>query len=116
MTANNESNDVKRVHGGMTAWVFMGERGQYPMGVWSSLDAAHKYIHDEQLSGSLTAYEVDTPIYDWAKETGVFKPGKDQHRSIKFKQTFTNQYQEHYNFTDGHCKVLGNPRCFEDEA
>lgn len=103
------------VHGGMRVWVFMGERGQYPMAIWSSLDEAHKYIHDEQLTGSLTVYEVDVPVYDWAKDTGLFKPGKDQHRSVKFKQTFTNQYQEHYNFVLGFSKNLGNPRNFEDQ-
>ena len=106
---------AEQVHGGMRVWVFMGERGQYPMGVWSSLDAAHKYIHDQQLTGSLTAYEVDWPAYDLAIKTGRFKPGKDQHRSVKFRQTFSNQHQEHYNFRDGHCQALGNPMNFEEQ-
>jgi hypothetical protein len=107
-------NTEPRVYGGMTVWVFMGERGSFPMGVWSSLDLAHRYLHDEQLSGSLTKYEVDVPVYDWAKETGRFKPSKDQQRSLKFRQTFNNQYQEHYIFKDGHCQVLGNPKYAEE--
>jgi hypothetical protein len=106
----------EKAYGGMAVWVFMGEKGTHPMGVWSSLDAAHKYIHDNQLTGSLTRYEADVPIYDWAKDTGAFKPSKDQQRSVKFKQTFSNRYQEHYNFREGHCSALGNPRNFEDES
>ncbi len=105
---------ASHVYGGMRVWVFMGERGQHPMAVWSSLDAAHKFIHDEQLSGSLTCYEVDVPIYEWAIKTDRFKPTRDQHRSLKFRQTFSNQHQEHYNFRDGHCAALGTPRNFED--
>ena len=115
MTTAN-THQPEHVHGGMTVWIFMGDRGQYPMAVWSSLDAAHKFIHDEQLSGSLTAYFVDIPVYEWAKKTGKFKPGKDQQRSVKFRQTFSNKYQEHYNFTNGYCAALGNPRNFEDQS
>jgi hypothetical protein len=106
----------KPPHGGMQVWVFMGERGTVPMGVWAALDTAHKYIHDEQLSGSLTAYELDVPIYEAAIDSGKFKPNRDQHRSLKFRQTFNNQYQEHYTFREGHCAALGTPRNFEDQA
>jgi hypothetical protein len=105
----------EHVHGGMTVWVFIGEKGTNPMGIWSSLDAAHKYIHDEQLSGSLTAFEVNQPVYDWAIKTGRFKPKQDQHRSLKFRQTFSNQYQEHYSFREGHCAALGTPKHFEEQ-
>jgi hypothetical protein len=107
------SERTPRVYGGMTIWVFIGERGTNPMGVWSSLDAAHKYIHDETLSGSLTAFELDQPVYDWAIKTGKFKPKHDQHRSLKFRQTFNNQFQEHYAFKEGRCDTLGTPRNFE---
>jgi hypothetical protein len=110
-----DESGAPRVFGGMTVWVFMGERGAYPMAIWSSLDEAHKYIHDELLSGSLTRYEVDVPVYQWAINSGKFKPTKDQHRSLKFRQTFNNQYQEHYNFRDGFCQALGTPRHFEDQ-
>jgi len=113
---NAEADELKKSYGGMIVWVFMGDKGTCPMAVWSSLDQAHRYLHDQQLSGSLTRYEVDVPIYDWAKDTGVFKPKLDQQRSIKFKQTFSNQYQEHYTFRDGHCGALGNPRYVEDEG
>ena len=103
------------IHGGMTVWVFTGEKGTNPMGIWSTLDAAHKYIHDEQLSGSLTAFEVDQPVYEWAIKTDRFKPKQDQHRSLKFRQTFSNQYQEHYTFKEGHCAALGTPKNFEEQ-
>jgi len=66
------------------------------------------------LSGSLTRYDVDVPIYDWAKDTGLFKPKNDQQRSLKFKQAFNNQFQENYSFRDGHCGALGNPKNFEN--
>ena len=105
--------DAPLAVGGMLVWVFMGDKGHFPMGVWSSLALAHRYIHDEQLTGSLTCYEVNTPIYDWAIAMGHFKPSKDQHRSVKFRQTFSNQFQEHYRFTDGHCAALGNPQYAE---
>ena len=101
------------VYGGQTIWVFMGERGTCPMGVWSSLDAAHKYLHDELLSGALVEYNLDEPIYEVAKNSGKFKPSKDQQRSLKFRQTFNWQFQPHYTFRDGHCEQLGTPKCFE---
>ncbi|HYG76046.1 MAG TPA: hypothetical protein VEK08_13660 [Planctomycetota bacterium] len=112
---DDEEEAPPEARGGMMVWVFMGQHGTVPMGVWSSLDAAHKYIHDQQLTGSLTRYEVDVPIYDWAKDNGLFKPKNDQQRSIKFKQTFHNHYQEHYTFKEGHCGALGNPRNFEEQ-
>jgi len=99
----------------MRVWVFMGDKGHFPMGVWSTLNLAHRYIHDQQLTGSLTAYELDYPAYDWAIDTGKFKPSKDQHRSLKFRQTFSNQHQEHYTFREGHCAALGNPQYATDE-
>ncbi|HYF50566.1 MAG TPA: hypothetical protein VEJ63_14235 [Planctomycetota bacterium] len=105
----------ERAHSGMQVWVFMGEKGQYPMGVWSSLPLAHRYIHDQALTGSLTAYELDLPAYEAAINSGQFKPSKDQHRSHKFRQTFSNRYQEHYNFREGHCASLGNPQYATDE-
>jgi len=101
------------IYGGQTIWIFMGERGTCPMGAWSTLDAAHKYIHDELLSGVLIAYEADSPIYEAAKASGKFKPSRDQQRSLKFRQTFNHQFQEHYLFKDGHCEKLGTPNCFE---
>ena len=113
---NDDPNTPTSAYGGMSVWIFMGDKGTCPMAIWSSLDAAHKYIHDNQLSGALTRYEVDVPIYDWAKDSGAFKPSKDQQRSVKFRQTFSNQYQEHYNFREGHCAALGTPRNFEDES
>jgi hypothetical protein len=109
------STPTSEPHGGMVVWVFMGDKGQFPMGVWSSLNFAHRYIHDKMFTGSLTAYELDTPIYDWAVNTGKFKRKNDQHRSIKFQQTFSNQCQEHYVFKEGHCAALGNPQYATDE-
>lgn len=106
--------EPERAYGGLAVWVFMGDRGQYPMAIWTTIDAAHRYIHDNQLSGSLTAYELNSPVYDWAINNEKFKPSKDQHRSVKFRQTFTNQFQEHYNFRDGHCAALGNPKYYEE--
>ena len=101
------------VYGGQQVWVFMGERGTCPMGIWSSLDAAHKYLHDELLSGALIVYHLDEPIYEAAKNSGKFKPSKDQQRSLKFRQAFNWQFQESYTFRDGHYDKLGTPNCFE---
>jgi hypothetical protein len=101
------------VYGGQPIWIFMGEKGTCPMGAWSLLDAAHKYIHDEALTGVLIRYDLDEPIYEAAKSSGRFKPTKDQQRSVKFRQTFNWQFQEHYTFREGHCEKLGNPKCFE---
>ena len=111
---SHDDDETPPIYGGMTVWVFMGASGTNPMGIWSSLDAAHKYIHDEQLSGSLTAFGIDQPVYDWAIKTGRFKPKGDQHKSLKFRQTFSNQHQEHYTFREGRCDALGTPRHFED--
>jgi hypothetical protein len=112
---SRKDDEVRQPHGGMQVWVFMGEKGQYPMAVWTRLDFAHRYIHDNQLSGSLTAFELNSPVYDWAISTGKFKPKQDQHRSVKFRQTFSNQCQEHYTFREGHCAALGNPKYVSED-
>ena len=104
---------MSETYSGQRVWVFMGDKGTCPMGVWATLDAAHMYLHDEELSGTLIVYELDMPIYEAAKNSGKFKPARDQHRSLKFRQTFNHQFQEHYLFKDGRCEKLGNPKCFE---
>ena len=113
---DDEPADVPAVYGGMKVWVFMGERGTNPMAIWTAFDAAHKYIHDETLTGSLTAFELDQPVYEWAIKTGKFKAKSDHHRNIKFRQTFSNQFQEHYNFKEGYCEALGTPKHYEESA
>lgn len=84
-----------------SVWVFLGEHAHWPSGVFSSRDAAERWIAEHRLTGMITEYPVDTGVYDWAVASGVFRPGKPQHSSPEFIGGFTAAAQEHGHFTDG---------------
>ncbi|HEU0053036.1 MAG TPA: hypothetical protein VFQ39_07655, partial [Longimicrobium sp.] len=47
-------------------WVFNGEAGSFPSGVFTSREAAEAWIAKYALTGVLTAYPLDVGVYDWA--------------------------------------------------
>jgi hypothetical protein len=85
-------------------WVFNGKsRGptNFPGAVFSSRENAEKWISNNKLSGVLTAYPLDTSVYDWAISKGHFHPKKDDHKSADFIATFSSAYQPHHHYEDG---------------
>lgn len=47
-------------------WVFNGQGGQFPGGVFSSRKLAEAWIRFRWLTGVLTAYPLDEGCFDWA--------------------------------------------------
>jgi hypothetical protein len=87
-----------------SVWVFLGERGKWPSGVFSSREAAIAWVSGHQLTGMITKYPVDVGVYDWAVATEAFRPTKPRHSSSEFIGGFTTAAQEHEHFSDG---ILG---------
>jgi hypothetical protein len=88
----NEPSDV---------WIFNGNRGQFPGGVFSSREIAEKWIAHHKLSGTLTKYPLDTGAFDWATSKGYFTPKRPDQQSPDFIGKFSDASQEHYHYETG---------------
>lgn len=84
-----------------TVWVFHGEDADFASGVFTSRERAEAWIQSNKLSGTLTKYPVDIPVYEWAVSAGFFTPKRDDHRTPWFIGRFTSATQEHYHYDDG---------------
>jgi hypothetical protein len=80
-------------------WVFQGDGAQFPSAVFSNRPAAEEWITLHTLNGVLTAYPLNTGVYEWAKREGYFTPNKPI--GSDFVGSFSSAYQEHYHYTDG---------------
>jgi hypothetical protein len=47
-------------------WVFNHASGSFPIGIFTSLDLADRWIKLHRLTGTLTLYPIDTGVYEWA--------------------------------------------------
>jgi hypothetical protein len=81
-------------------WVFNGGGG-FPAAVFSTREKAETWIAERCLSGVLTKYPVDVPVYDWAIACGAFKPKRADQSGPRFIGRFSSACQEHYHYTDG---------------
>jgi hypothetical protein len=50
------------------------------------------------LEGTLTAYPVDEPVYEWAIRKGFFEVKNPQQQTAEFIQKFSSAAQEHYHY------------------
>jgi hypothetical protein len=82
-------------------WVFNGDGGQFPSGVFTAVEIAEEWIAKHRLNGVLTWYPLDTGVYEWTIEKQCFLPRKDYQREPKFIQTFSSAHTGHYHYTDG---------------
>jgi hypothetical protein len=82
-------------------YVFNGEGGRFPGGVFTSYANASKWIGLHRLTGILTAYPLDTGLYDWALDQDFFEIKKEYQRESKFIQNFSCAASEHYHFENG---------------
>jgi hypothetical protein len=82
-------------------WVFNGEGGTFPAGVFSTREGAEAWIAEHRLSGCLTRYPVDVPLYEWAKANGYLEPRYPSNREPTFIQRFSSAYLEHYHYEAG---------------
>jgi hypothetical protein len=82
-------------------WVFNGARASFPSGIFTDLDRAERWIGEHVLTGTLTAYPLDTAVYEWAIAKGFFRPRKPLEASPEFIGRFTSASMEHHHYEDG---------------
>jgi hypothetical protein len=83
-------------------WVFNGTNSSTPSAVFRHRTDAEHWIAANKLTGMLTLYPVDVPVYDWAIEKGYFTPKQDYQSDGAFIGRFSSASQEHYHYEDGH--------------
>lgn len=83
-------------------WVFTGDRGKFPGGVFTTRALAEDWIRRRKLTGVLTAYPLDEGCFDWALRTGAVS-GRAQERGDDpaFVSSFSSAVQDHYHYEDG---------------
>jgi hypothetical protein len=82
-------------------WVFVGENAASASAVFASREAAESWIVTVRAKGTLTAYPLDLPVYDWAIANGFFHPTKPYQEEGAFIGRFTSAYLEHCHYCDG---------------
>lgn len=82
-------------------WVFNGDNGQFPSAIFREKNDAIQWIQDNSLSGILTKYPVDIPLFDWAIENGFFTPKNELQQGANTKANFSSSHLEHYHFVCG---------------
>ncbi len=82
-------------------WVFNGYGGQFPSAVFTTVEKAEEWIAKHKLSGVLTWYPLDSPVYEWVIARGYWQPKKDHQRTPDFIQTFSSAYTGHYHYENG---------------
>jgi hypothetical protein len=91
----NESDASKQV------WVFNGNRNHFPSAVFSERALAEEWILKNGLSGTLTAYPIDGPVYEWVIAQGYWHPTTEEHRRPNYIANFSSADLEHYHYEDG---------------
>lgn len=81
-------------------WIFNGG-GVFASAVFSSRERAEAWISERGLSGTLTQYSLDVPVYEWAIAAGLFRPSRGEHSEPSFIARFSSAHQEHYHYEDG---------------
>ena len=84
-------------------WVFNGNRASFPSAVFSSRAKAESWISERKLTGTLTNYPLDVPVYDWVVDGEMWQPKEPHQCEPKFIAAFSSAHQEHYHYEDGRC-------------
>ncbi|MDQ9021378.1 hypothetical protein RFI02_09700 [Acinetobacter sichuanensis] len=82
-------------------YIFQGERAAFSSAVFSNIVQATEWIEKNNLSGILTEYILDYPVYDWAVDQGYFKPKSEIDCSSQFIGRFSSAYQKHWHYIHG---------------
>jgi hypothetical protein len=83
-------------------WVFQNVlRGRFAGGLFTTREAAERWIEKNGCSGVLTLYPVDVGVYEWAIEQGLFTPNKPHERAAEFIAGFTTARQPHHHYENG---------------
>jgi hypothetical protein len=85
-------------------WVFNGG-GQFPGGVFTTIDRAEAWISRHWLTGVLTAYPLDEGCFDWAVCRGITNLKAEtlatKSHDPGFIGAFSTASQEHYHYENG---------------
>jgi len=76
-------------------WVFLGAHARQPAAVFSTLELGEAWVRKQGFEGLLTWYPLDMSAYDWAVQTGRFKP-KPLPRSVLAGFTSATQPHQHF--------------------
>lgn len=82
-------------------WVFHGANAQLASAVFTSRSESEAWIAENGLSGMLTRYPLNISVYDWAIQTGIWQPTRDDHHNPEFMQRFTSAALEHFHYEHG---------------
>lgn len=82
-------------------WVFHSSKARFTGGIFSSKKLAEEWILKHKLTGMLTAYPLNSGVFDWAIESNLFQPKGENHNNPEFIGGFTSASQEHYHYEDG---------------
>lgn len=83
-------------------WVFQGQDGKRPGGVFSARELAETWVSLNRLTGTLTAYPLDEGCFDWAmRHELVTGRAKERGDDAAFVASFTSAAQEHAHYVDG---------------
>ena len=85
----------------MNVWVFNGNGGVFPGGVFSKKETADAWIAKHKLSGTLTQYPVDEGIYDYSLANGNFTIKREDQTKPAFIQRFSSASLAHFHYIDG---------------
>ena len=81
-------------------YVFIGNQGKLPGGVFSTRPLAEEWIQINKLSGRLTEYPIDLGVYDWAVGTGRVRKLQASYCTPDIVGGFSS-HLDHWHFEDG---------------
>lgn len=80
-------------------WVFNAGGWFAPCGIFDSLEEMEEYVRGHKLSGVGSQYPVGIGLYEYAVETGRFRPTKPHHGSASQVGRFAPP--KHFHYEDG---------------
>ena len=81
-------------------YVFSGEVGNFPGGVFDSIENAENWISLHKLTGILSYYPLNTGVFEWAVSSGFIKPEKAAKIPSREIGGFSS-YVDHAHYEDG---------------
>ncbi len=87
-----------------SVWIFNGSGRKFPnfpSAVFSTVELAEVWITKNSCNGVLTQYPLDRSVYDWAIDSGQFRPKNVEQQMPKFIESFSSASQEHYHYENG---------------
>ena len=83
-------------------WIIKGNgETKFPSDEKKKKSAAIKWIAENELTGVLTKYPIDIPLFEWAIENKYFTPKNELQKNAKAIENFNSAYLEHYHFEKG---------------